>query len=110
MPSKVSVQFHLERHVRIPKITLRRWLRELTSLPGGVAKWSAQQQLLDRRTRWFTAPEIRLLLELGKAPYRGRPDISRNRLSPECCSYVLNLRQETVARAETELELHERRI
>jgi len=107
MPAKIDKQLHLERDVRIPKITLSRWLKELVSYPGGEKKWSSQQQLLNRRTRWYTIPEIKLLLQLGKAPYRGPPNVFSTRLSRACKLYVVNLRQETVARAETALEYNE---
>jgi hypothetical protein len=102
-------RLHIEKQVLLPKITLRRWLRELQLLPGGVDKWRRQRELLEQRTRYYTPDEIRELLLLGKAPYYGAPGMVERRHTSACILYVVKLRQDTIDRAETELKYHERR-
>jgi hypothetical protein len=105
--NKDEQKLHLERDIQVAKVTFCRWLAELTSLPGGPEKWVLQERLLKKKTHWYTYPEIRALLLLGKTRYQGRSDTTDTRLSQRCRLYVIHLRQKTVARAESALLHHE---
>jgi len=101
------IQYHLEQDLGLPKLTLRRWLKERLSHREDAAEWQVQQHLLDRRTRCYTVTEIRLLLKLGDSPYRGFEGIDpavRDRLK----DFIDDRRAEIVSRTEKLLKKHER--
>jgi hypothetical protein len=64
-------QYHLEKDLQLPKVTLQRWLRERLSHPEDEPRWRKASALLGRWSRRYTAREVRELLKLGTARYRG---------------------------------------
>lgn len=67
---------HLNK-VGISKLTLTRWLVGREALPGGKKTWKAQRELLERRTKEYTADEIKLLLDLARGDYRPKPKANK---------------------------------
>lgn len=66
-------QYHLEKDLKLPKITLQRWLEDHQSFGE---RCEVEAVLLSRWTRWYTAAEIKTLLKLGTRRYRGFKGIS----------------------------------
>ena len=97
----MSKLIHLDK-VGLNKLTLKRWLETKESLSGGKKAWKAQRELLERRTKSYTAEEIRGLLELGRGEYEGKRGVDKLALK-RLASYLTASRNAVVQSVEKKL-------
>lgn len=97
----MSTPIHLSK-VGLNKLTLLRWLEAKESLPGGKKAWKAQRELINRRTKSYTAEEIRGLLELGRGEYEGKRGADKRALK-RLGAYLTASRNSVVTTVEKKL-------
>lgn len=100
---RIEKQLHLEKDLKISKLTLRRWLREHCSHAGGSRRWAHAAALLGRWSRRYTVKEVRALLQLGLRPYRGFKGM-RQTVKAGLHDNLVRERKNIVARVEKRLQ------